>query len=114
MSRARRTGSSAERHGWGGGTDEGGGTGGVPGFGHSRGWARGACRSGVLRLALAEGPVLLLHLDEVDEDVLSPEPQALVEPVRDCPVEGLLHLGGAPLVEEDLDDDAILRALDAQ
>jgi len=56
-------------------------------------------RSGVLRDAVAEGPVLLLDLDEIDESVLARESDALVQPVDDCLVESLLDLDPPSLVE---------------
>src|SRR5262249_14543926 len=75
---------------------------------------RGCRPSGVLRLSVAEGPVLLLHLDQGNEHVLLPETEALVQTVRDRPVERLLQLGAPALVEDDLDEDAVRAALDAE
>ena len=37
----------------------------------------------VLGFAAAEGPVFLLYLDEVDEDVFPPKPDSRVKAVRD-------------------------------
>src|SRR6478672_9115830 len=64
--------------------------------------------SGVLRLAVAERPVLLFDLDQVDEHVFAPQVEALVQTVRDHPVEGALLLEGTPLAERDPDQDAVL------
>src|SRR5258708_17143266 len=71
-------------------------------------------RSGVLRDAVAEGPVLLLHLDEIDEDILAPEPDAFVQPIGDRLVEGLLDLDRATFVEGELDDQRVCAAFDAE
>jgi hypothetical protein len=61
----------------------------------------------VLRLAVAERPVLLAHLDEVDEHVFAPQLQALVQAVGQRLVEGALRVQRPAFVERDLDDDAV-------
>ena len=49
------------------------------------------CR--VLRRAVAERPVLLLDLDEVDEDVVRPDADRRRESIRDGLIERFLLLG---------------------
>src|ERR1700722_2397008 len=73
-----------------------------------------SARSGVLRYAVAEGPVLLLNLDEIDDNVLAPEPDTIVQPISDRLVEGLLDLDCASLVEGELDDQRICAAFDVE
>src|SRR5579863_3543410 len=58
----------------------------------------------VLRHAVAERPVLLLHLDEIDEDVFHPEADRGVEAFGDGLVERFLLLDRSALVPGDLDD----------
>src|SRR5437667_8356672 len=69
---------------------------------------------GVLRLPATERPVFLLHLDKIDEDVLRPEIQALLQPRRNGLVEGAFLINGSAFVERHLNDHAILRSLDTQ
>ena len=73
-----------------------------------------SARSGVLRYAVSEGPVLLLDLDEIDENVLAPEPDALVHPVGDCFVEGFFGLDRPSLVEGELDDQRVRASIDSE
>src|ERR1700756_4048125 len=68
----------------------------------------------VLRLAIAEGPVLLLDLDKTDEDVFLAHARRLRESICDRLVELLLLLDGAAFVPGDLDDDEIIGAGDAE
>src|SRR5262245_6429918 len=62
----------------------------------------------VLGFAVAEGPILLLDLDEVDEHVLAAHIEALVQSIGDGLVEGALLLERSSLVERQLDEDAVL------
>src|ERR1700722_99773 len=73
-----------------------------------------SAHSGVLRYAVAEGPVLLLDLDEIDENVLTPEPDTIVQPISDRLVKGLFDLDGASLVEGELDDQRVCAAFDVE
>src|ERR1700722_14756735 len=68
----------------------------------------------VLRFAVAEGPILLADLDQIDQYIFSAQLQFLVKPVRDGFVEALLGLDRAAGIQGDLHEDAIVRALDAQ
>src|ERR1700722_18864143 len=78
-------------------------------------WILGpGARSGVLAYAVAEGPVLLLDLDEIDENVLTPEPDTIVQPISDRLVKGLFDLDGASLVEGELDDQRVRAAFDVE
>jgi hypothetical protein len=63
---------------------------------------------GVLRFPVPERPVFLLHLDEINEHVLRPKIEALMQSGRDSLVEGALLIEGSPLVERQLNDYAIL------
>src|SRR6185503_11925713 len=66
-------------------------------------------RRSVLGDAVAEGPVLLLHLDQADQDVLLPDAQLGVQAVGRHPIEGLPDLDGPPFIEGDLDEDHAVR-----
>src|SRR5690349_3696331 len=68
----------------------------------------------ILRHAIAEGPVLLRHLDEADEHVLALQGEPFVQTIRHRFVERLLLLHGAARVERELDEHAILRALNSE
>src|SRR6187402_51473 len=68
----------------------------------------------VLRLAVAEGPVFLLHFDEVDDDVFATLAQALVETVSYSFIKGTFHIDGTPFVHRDLNDQRVRGALDPQ
>ena len=46
--------------------------------GGGSGWTDGLLR--VLRLAVAERPILFFHLDEIDENVFAAHTQALMQP----------------------------------
>src|ERR1700726_4503032 len=70
--------------------------------------------SGVLSDAVAERPVLLLYLDEIDENVLAPETDALVQPISDCFVESLFDLDCPSLVEGELDDERVRGSFDVE
>src|SRR6266852_4291208 len=61
--------------------------------------------SDVLRNAVAEGPVLLLHFHQVDEHVLDSNIELGIQALGDAFVEGLLALHTAALGERDLNDD---------
>jgi transposase len=84
------------------------------------GWGGGSVRETfsaldrVLGDTVAEGPVLFLDLDEVDEDVLPPKPDSRVKAIRDGLVECLFLLRVPPLIPGDLDDHEIIAAVDAQ
>ena len=62
----------------------------------------------------SERPVLLLHLDEVDEDVLAPEAGPFGEVVDDAPEELLLLLDGARVADGELNQHQIVRVGDAE
>ena len=66
----------------------------------------------VLGDAAAERPVLLGHLDQRDHHVVDVDADALVQTVGDRPVQGLLHLQGAALVQGDLDDQGRRRPVE--
>jgi hypothetical protein len=68
----------------------------------------------VLRLAVTEGPVLLLHLDKIDDDIFAPQSQTLMQAVGHSLVEGALHIKSPPLVHRHLNDDCVLGTLDSQ
>src|SRR5262245_43977410 len=68
----------------------------------------------VLGFAVAEGPILLLDLDQVDEDILAAYIEALVQPIGDRLVEGTLLVERSPLVERQLDEDAVLGPSNAE
>src|SRR5262249_32486910 len=67
----------------------------------------------VLRDAVAERPVLLLHLDEVDEHVLGTHAELAPQPLRDGRVELALGVDRAPLGEGDLYGHEAVGAADA-
>ena len=50
----------------------------------------GARPSGILRLAISEGPIFLFYLNQVYEDIFAPQTDAFMQPVGDTLVEGLL------------------------
>lgn len=56
----------------------------------------------MLRLAVAEGPVLLVRLHQTDEHVLTAQADARVQPVSDRLIERALLIKGATLIEGDL------------
>src|SRR5258706_13770737 len=58
----------------------------------------------VLRHAVAERPVFLLHLDQADEHVLDANTQFSVEPLCQGLVEGFLDFDRAAFVQRDLND----------
>src|SRR5262245_65569288 len=68
----------------------------------------------VLGFAVAEGPILLLDLDQVDEDILAAYIEALVQPISDRLVEGALLVERSSLVERQLDEDAVLGPSNAE
>src|ERR1700740_1530496 len=70
--------------------------------------------AGILRLSVAEGPVLLLDLDKIDQDVLGPDARRPGEPLGDCLVELLLLLDHPALVPSDLDDHEVVGPMDAE
>src|SRR3984885_13534920 len=73
-----------------------------------------ASRSGVLRDAIAKGPVLLFDLDEANKDVLSTKAECGREPVGDRLVKRLLLLDRPALVPGDLDNQQVLCAADVE
>src|ERR1700679_2172821 len=85
-----------------------------------RGYRSGEARarawrsSDVLRLAMAERPVFRKHLDQIDEDILRPQPGAVGQPFDDAPIQLLLLLHIARVADGDLNDDQIVAALDAE
>src|SRR5262245_44200416 len=68
----------------------------------------------VLGFAVAEGPILLLDLDEVDEHVLAEHIEAPLQSIGDRLVESTLLVERSPLVERQLDEDAVLGPSDAE
>src|SRR4051794_25742136 len=65
----------------------------------------------ILGFTVAERPVFLPHLDEVDEDILPAKVEPAVQPVGNRLVEGPLLIDGAAIAQGDLDDHAIGGAL---
>src|SRR5260370_31745202 len=68
----------------------------------------------VLSDTIAEGPVLLLDLDEVDQDVLAPESDSCMKAVGDGLVERLLLRRRPAFIPRNLDNHEICTALDAE
>src|SRR3569833_3629492 len=75
---------------------------------------RGAALGRVLGLTVAEGPVFLLYLDKVDDHVLPPLTQPLMEAVHNGLVKGALHVDGPPFVHGHLDDQCVFGTLNSQ
>src|SRR6185312_11562631 len=73
-----------------------------------------AARLGVVRDTVAERPVLLGHLDQIDEHVLAAQAGVGGEPLDDAPVERLLLLFAAGVAHRQLDDHKIVAARDAE
>ena len=65
----------------------------------------------VLGDTIAEGPVLFLDLNEVNEDILAPEPDGRMKAVGDSLVERLLLRRGPTFVPGDLDKHEVFAAL---
>src|SRR5437660_11885472 len=63
-----------------------------------------ARRSRVLRLAVAEGPVFLLHFNKIDEDVFGPQAWAFDEVGGDAREEPLFLFDGSSVADGELDD----------
>src|SRR5580704_3553156 len=59
-------------------------------------------------------PVFLHHFDQIDEDVLCPQPETFVQGVCYSLVKSLLHLEGAPGIQGDLQENTIVGAMDSQ
>ena len=70
--------------------------------------------SGEGRRAVAEGPVLALGLDEVDDDVLPRHARLRREPIDDAGKERLLLFGGPAFRCRDLDEDDLVAMRDSQ
>src|SRR5215510_4420492 len=68
--------------------------------------------SRVLCLAVAERPVLLVHLDQVDEHVLRPDAWTLGKALDDSPEQRLLLFDRARVAHRELQDDEIVAAVD--
>jgi microcompartment protein CcmK/EutM len=68
----------------------------------------------VLGNAIAERPVLLGHLDQVDEDVLLAQTEAHIQSVGDGFVEGALLFHGPAAAQRHLDQHAVGRSMDAE
>src|SRR5215510_4814165 len=68
----------------------------------------------VLCDAVAEGPILLLDLDQVDEDVLRAHVQLEAQAFDYALVEGLFHLDATAFVQRDLDGDEAVGAVDVE
>src|SRR5712691_9538643 len=78
-----------------------------------------ACRKNnpsgrVLCDAVAEGPVLLLRLDEVDEDVLGAHARRLAQTRRDAREQRFANLDAPARTERDLDEDDAVGPRDAE
>src|SRR5262245_8461613 len=69
---------------------------------------------GILRGAIAEGPVLLGHLDQIDEHVLRTQAWVAGKPIDDALVQRLLLLDAAGVADGELDDHEIVAPLDAE
>src|SRR5574337_1137507 len=69
---------------------------------------------GQLSLAVRERPVLLAHLDQADEHVLTTNAQAQIQAVRHGPVEGTLLLDRPAIDKRHLDEDAVPGPLDTE
>src|SRR5262249_56011028 len=73
------------------------------------GWAwtkrlAGVASSGVLRQALAERPILLFHLHQVDEDVVGPQSGVSRQPLGDAGKQPELLRHAAGIADGELDD----------
>src|SRR5579883_147359 len=68
----------------------------------------------ILRLPVAEGPIVPGDLDEVDEDILRTQTRILREPLDDAAIERLLLCDRARVAHRQLDDDEIIGALDVE
>src|ERR1700722_992179 len=68
----------------------------------------------VLRDAVTERPVFLLHFHQPDEDILTPHFQFGGKSIGDRLVQRLLLIDRTALVEEDLDVDEVAGAVDAE
>src|SRR5688572_9061712 len=68
---------------------------------------------GVLGNAVAERPVFLDHFDQVDEHVLRAHAQPRVQAIGHGAIESLLGFDASALADRDLDEDAVVAALDA-
>ena len=62
----------------------------------------------ILGFTVAEGPVLLLNLDQADQDILWPQPRVNCQPFYNFRVEGLLLIVGPRVVGSDLDGTVAL------
>jgi hypothetical protein len=69
---------------------------------------------GVLRLTIAERPILFLYFHEIDEDVFAAQVQSLVQTVGDSLVEGSLHVERPSLIQNHLNQYCVLGSLDSQ
>src|SRR5262249_44448067 len=69
--------------------------------------------SRVLRLTVAERPVLLVHLDQVDEHVLRPDARTLGKALDDSAEQRLLLFDRARVAHRELQDDEIVAAVDS-
>src|SRR5712675_1294531 len=83
---------------------------GMEGYSKSRG---DRFRRRVGRDAVAEGPVFLCDLDQVDPGILAPQAERR-EVVRDAPEEGSFLLQAAADADRDLHDDDVVGASDAE
>ena len=68
----------------------------------------------ILGVTIAERPIFLCNLQQVDEYILPPQTKALVQTVCDRFVKALFLFDGSPLVERQLDEYAIFGSLDAE
>src|SRR5580700_152732 len=59
-------------------------------------------------------PVFLHHFDQIDEDVFCPQPETFMQGVSYSLVKSLFHLHGAPGIQGDLQENAIVGAMDSQ
>ena len=67
-----------------------------------------------MRYSIAERPVFLRHLDEIDQDVFFAQFERCVQAVGHCFVKALLHLDRSTTVERDLHKYALVGPVDAK
>src|ERR1700735_3992286 len=73
-----------------------------------------ALRRYVLRLATAERPVFLRHLDQIDENILPAQLQGFMQAVGDSFIEALLHLNRTAAAQRNLYKDAVVGPVNAE
>src|SRR6266853_4643819 len=68
----------------------------------------------VLCFSIAKGPVFLLHLDQADKYVFPAQLQTFMQTIRNGFVEALLRLQSSSGVKCDLQENAIIRPMNAK